>query len=76
MSYSWICKCGAKMEKQHLNKEPIFTQGRKAVLIRIRCVNYRPFRDLFLGKHNTYGDTGNLMDWVEEGCDDTTQNPR
>ena len=65
MSENGTCRCGAEMKTTYLNKKPIITQGRKARLIRQRCVNYRPFRDFFLGKHNTYGDTGNLVDWVE-----------
>ena len=69
MSYTWTCRCGAAMEKQYLNKAPVVVRGRKVLLIRMRCVNYRPFRDFFLGKHNTYGDTSNLVDWVEEESD-------
>ncbi len=57
-----VCKCGAEMETTYLNKKPIIVRGRKARLIRQRCVNYRPFRDFFLGKHNTYGDSGNLCE--------------
>ena len=66
MSHTWTCRhCGAKMEKQYLNKEPVITRGRKALLIRRRCVNYRPFRDWFLGKHSSYGDSGNMVEWAE-----------
>ncbi len=70
MSEAWKCRCcGAEMEKQYLNKEPITIRGRKAVLIKMRCVNYIPFLDWFLGKHESVGDTGNLVEWAEVESD-------
>ena len=70
MSKNWPCyHCGAEMEKQYLNKKLVMTRGRKVRLIRLRCVNYRPFRDWFLGKHQTIGDEGNLFEWINGGQD-------
>ena len=71
ISKVWTCHhCGGKMEKQYLNKGPVSTRGRKALLIRMRCVNYRPFRDWFLGNHESVGDTGNMFEWVDGGQDE------
>ena len=59
------------MEKQYLDKGPVVTRGRQALLIRMRCVNYRPFRDFFLGKHQTVGDEGNLFEWAGGDASET-----
>lgn len=55
------CKgCGTLMETRHIENSEFLKDGRPAILIRIRCPSYRRFRDYFLGRHSSYGDTFNL----------------